>query len=351
MDRPLNTSASTRTGPLAAGQSPLPDRDSAQSQRDVCLLILIDDIDQSVNDQEIGRQFDGDDVLVFDIRAEKSPRHFPQHWRVIDKGDVADSTQFRKDFIHFLESWPKLQLETGGSFDEVFRHRNGFSVWWTSIGSQRVPASSFVQTLQTIWWCAAALDRHRPAHVVVQTQQQHVRAAIVDWSERNNAKSLLNPASPAREPNKPANARLWLLRAMARQLVLPIRRIMQAATSRLLAKPDSPHVSPGKGGSIVFSSRLHRYFEPAGNQVVTTQWREISTALDSRIKDAKQYFLIRKFGHFQDCQWKSGLYNQGWYWLSRLPGSLPINEHFFSFSSYVKQFVKQLRLLWRYHQL
>lgn len=218
---------------------------------------------------------DGSSTILLELTGVQDAAEPPQGWRRLKSGDLIDAEQLRREFLTFLDAWPARACP-GTSFDELVTRDGKYSVWWTSMGSDREVTHGPFKYFR----CAALLDRAietcQPGSIRLMTSDPKI-AALVD-SRAGHARLAVRPLPGCVTGLAVDVAPRWFLGAARDALVAAIREPVRALRTQAALRQARLFQS-GNRPTVVFASRFERYLEIRNGEFSPGNWIEISRAI------------------------------------------------------------------------
>jgi len=273
----------------------------------------------------------------------------PSGWNAVEPDDLIEVRALREQFVTFLETWPRLPVSGGRSFDDVFKVDRSYSTWWTSIGADRQSTHSIIKYFRYAALVDRAIDRWRPNTLLLLTSDPLCATLVRSRAAHGGiaVRALPGCADPAcREVGV---SRRWLLRSMRHALTSPMGRLVLALKCRwvlrraLVRRSDRP--------IVVFASRWSRNMSLRGGQFVPLNWSEISRALATVAPAVKEMYLPRRLDEIVDAGAPAGSDRRGLEAIRELDAPLLVWERFFPWRGNFGRVGRQLGTLCRFYVL
>ncbi|MBX3441623.1 MAG: hypothetical protein KF774_04390 [Planctomyces sp.] len=271
-------------------------------------------------------------VQFLDLSDEGLEFEAPGEWTILPRAEFFDADAFRTDFLTFLEEWPRKPIWKGKSFDELFRLRGGYSLWWTGPAAARTPMRGIVPALRAAWLLDRVLREVRPTAIVLNCPDASRGAVLRSRceSEGLSCEWFDEPKSAITE-NPGAWFRASSLKCLARGI-----RLTLGAWRR-----PSPATLPGADRpSVAFASRGSRYFDVDQAGAAPVIWKSLSDGLRRYLPNLRQIAIIRDDKAVRRDAMPEGL---------RLPVVSPKTQR--GVGAYLRSLPSQLAGLWRLRRL
>ncbi len=289
---------------------------------------------------------DGRRVRWLDLSEEQSDCTCPVGWERLPVDQFFDADLFREDLMQFLEDWPSRPLKGENCFDDLFRLRGGYSVWWCGPGAYRSPMRGAIPALRSLWILDRVLKSVSPASVVVSS-----RDAVLASCVRSRCDSANVPCSWLEETDKkPAlsNNAESLPTDVARALWKPLRLWAQSVLGRWRSRWFRGRYREDKKPCVLFASRAFRYVELDSNGLRPLIWSGPSKGLRALCPDVAQRFLLRKGEGAVEGEREPRRFES----LVRKTNSpVVVAEWHRGVSAYLRSLPREVAAIWRYHRL
>jgi hypothetical protein len=310
---------------------------SAVSGKDGVLLIIAGAPDLALDWAK--QRFIRDRVSVLDVQSRIDRQALPSGWHAVQAADFADLVQLRRDFLSFLDTWPRRAIWRGRSFDELFRRLGGYSVWWTGPARNRHPERGVFPRLNMLWICDRAIRTLEPRRVVLSTNDRDL-ATLIESRCRSRIDFELVPGSARPRLDVWAGRSLWLGRAAARLPVLPLKYLTRACGVRMAEAMAGARPKQQTEPSIVLVCEWSRDIQVAGDEVEVGFWREVRAALAVRSELPCRYRVV-----YRKSSWWA---HQSWKTLRRLRDVLPPDERYPALAAWWRALPHQFASMVRY---
>lgn len=315
------------------------------------LLIIADSPGESLSWAK--QRYAGDAVwlLCFDPGAQDEL--LPQPWRRLEVGDLLDTDAVRRDFLEFLDAWPRRPLAHGKSFDEMFRRPGGYSLWWTGPGIDRLRQQGVFAKLEKVWVCDRAIKAVNPGRVLIHTRQDDLAWALASRC-RNGAAAHEFLSGSATGRRGPFSGRpQWVAKSLIGLLFYPCYVLLRAVLARLLARTPPQTPAQRTRPTVVIASALFRYFGVSQGRVWMRYWRELCEALGAMDAGKQLRFLTRISLGARLLGYRGvfRLFHTGWRLLGKLEGAIPIRESHLACTAWLEAVPAHLTALLRYYRL
>lgn len=282
-------------------------------------------------------------VAVLGLRSIPDDHQLPAGWEKLDVARFTDIERVREAFLDFLDRWPRQAISNRQSFDQLFRRRGGYSVWWTGPARGRHPDRGGFLRLKALWICDNAIRTLAPRRVLIYTDDG-VFAKLVSSRCRGQIDWELLPGSahPAREPW--GGLLLWAVRSIARLPFLPLTYLIRAACLRLfnmLARTRAPQQTES---AVVLVCETARDIKSDGEQISAWFWEDFRRAFaDLQTGVVSRYRLV-----YRKAGW---LFHPSWRVLTQLEGSLPADEGYPELAGWSRELREQIASIVRYSRM
>ena len=318
------------------------------SAADSTLLILAESTSDMM--RRAKEQYGDTPLSVLVLAADTSQESLPDCWKRLSVADFLDNDALRRDFLEFLDAWPRQPLQKGKSFDNMFRRREGYSVWWTGPGTVRHPAKSPFIEMKNLWICDRVIKQLSPKLVLICMKSETLAWSLASRCRGDGLRYEFLPGS-AQETLNPWGGRLgWLVRSLARLVYWPCFILVRAVCARLLARTARESRRRRKIPAIIFASPFSRYSVDQG-QISMNMWREVREALARIDPSTRCCYLARNWGRFRDDGTAVQRCFADWRLLRNLHGAVPVRERYLAFSTWLRSVPRHLASLFRYYRL
>ena len=267
----------------------------------------------------------------------------PPLWRRLNLADFIDPEALRRDFLGFLESWPHRPLLEGRSFDEMFRRRGNYSVWWSGVAKDRHPDRGIFPILRILWICDRVIGALAPVRIVIHTRRPEVAwalAARCRWSG-TAYEFLRGSAQPAK--GEPEHGLFWVIKALAKQWLIPCKAVVRAAGARFFSR-TRPVASTRAAPSIVYVSELSRDLRAQGDRMAVWFWQEVREALAGLDPGLQHAYRVV----YRNRSW---LHQDRWDTVDRVKDALPPDERNPVIHAWIAALPDQIRSLLQYYRV
>jgi hypothetical protein len=275
----------------------------------------------------------------------------PPGWELLRLSALVDQDRLREDFLQFLDDWPRRIIDNGRSFDDVFRHPAGYSVWWTGPGIERNVDAGVYPALHTLWAADQAIRAVAPDRVFLYTKRKEFATILASRCERARLplEILEGSTQPGESPWEGRSA--WLARSLGQLPLHPAKTLLRALAARLFAR-TAPQPEPiSNGPAIVFTSQFSRCVRFDGERWSVWFWQALCdrmTSLAPRVRCRHIFRLAREFPGYRAV---SFYYHTAWPLLRKIDHAAPAKERYVAFGSWLWSISTQLAALWRYSRL
>ncbi len=285
----------------------------------------------------------------------------PERWTQVDAAEFLDVDALRRDFLNFLEEWPKIPILKGKSFDDLFRRYGGYSVWWTGPAIHRHPEGRMFLQMKNVWLVDRVLKALKPKRVLIFTQQAELAWVLgsrcrADRLDHEFLPGSANPDSFCRKkPLSSGSIERWLIRSLIHLCRLPFRLGLRAIIARHSTRIRRDTRYEREKPAIVFAStaschvRVHE--GNGGIKVEMSFWKELAHALEVQAPYIRQRHLLNLPKVFR--QWRSvfSYYHEFWPLVRHLDGAVPIENAFFPVLKFLQVLPLHLTSLFRYYRV
>lgn len=286
------------------------------------------------------------DAMVLDLTNSGMSLTAPMGCERLDPARWSDAGSTQRKFLEFLDRWPRKSLGGECTFDAVFRHVTGDSIWWTGPGIERNAAKGVFVRFKQLAILNGALCDERPLEARIFTTNAEMARAVSSLCESLEVTCRFLAGS--QRPANPLRGRLaWTLRSLRSLALLPIKRLFRAAAVRSVL----PHVPRSTGPVIIFSARNHDYYRCESDRLTVWFWRELADCLKRVAPVVTHRYKVRLASRFLGAQDRLGLYHPAWKLLRRLPDRAPLRDRHPALGAWIQAVWPQLRALTHYSRL
>jgi hypothetical protein len=285
---------------------------------------------------------------------------FPPAWRVIDAQELMDDDLLTRDYLMFLDAWPRTPSFRGRTFDEMFSRRGGYSLWWTGPDEDRDSVVTIFPKLRKLWITDRLLKRERFSSILVYTSRGETALAIDSRLRCNPAPYEFLPGSVRPQKFNPLGGRFrwpwggrlrWLLIAVARLFLLPLFTSMRALVVRCAAPIGKDAAAERTRPALVLASQFFRYFQVAESGVTDKFWAEFCTAYRQLEPQTRIRYMLRFLPSFGKFRSVLGLYHSVWPKVRGLAGAAPLLEQHAAVGSQLRDLPRHFVMILRYFRL
>ena len=312
------------------------------------LLVVTDGLSEDL--ERLTSHLGARPLVLLAPRSRSPTEDLPTAWRRVDAGAFFDADAFRNAFLDFVDRWPTRPCWRGRTFDEVFRRRGGYSVWWTSVGADRNPNHGIVPLAKQAWIFDRVLAALAPAKVTVLSHDPALSSLYASRCRRSRTPVEFLDGSAGPEDD-PWRGRLrWVCRSLRAMVAWSLKAPVAALGAKLLAAPALRAGRPG-ARAIVFSWRNASYWRIRGAEVRVWFWEALCAALTGAAPELDHRFLVRSWSHVPGRRRFWGLFHSAWTSLRHLEGAVSIPTAHPSLGTWFSELPTQVRALWRYWQI
>ncbi|QEF99646.1 hypothetical protein Mal15_37120 [Stieleria maiorica] len=291
-------------------------------------------------------------VLFLDLSESGIQSELPDSWKRLNSSELFDPDMFRRDFLRFLEEWPKKAIFKQQCFDELFRLRDGYSVWWTSVGAVRTPSNSNVKMLKQLWVLDRALQHTKVERVVLNGRSRELDNAITLRCQRDSILVERNGRTLSTKATSGVVGAKWLAMQLVQLTAVPFKITTLALFVRILTRGHQESRSTRSAPAILLSPNLSRLVKMTDAGVEIPFWDAFLNELKKQFPDVRQKFLLfpkqAKKGHWNMVRW---LRDSGAELLDKLDGALPPAERSTGLISWGIALPKQIAALLRFYRI
>jgi len=286
-------------------------------------------------------------ALCYGQQAEQED--FPPEWTQMATADVMDAEALRRDFLAFLDAWPRQPIVNGRSFDDVLRRRHGYSLWWTGPGKNKHPDKGVFLTVRTVWICSRAIEAVGPQRVLVCTRQQTVAAALASKCRNMGVACEFAPSSAGPAINSLGGVVGWWVSTLLWLVVIPWMYAVRAIMARLIVGLRRDRREDRRRPAIVLNSKYPRDYrndEPVN-------WLELENALHRADETVRLRHLLQpsKVPRRGLAALFCLVYDPAWMSLRRIKERLSPDVSYMCLGTCLPATVRQLIGMWRYRRL
>jgi hypothetical protein len=285
----------------------------------------------------------GQTATVLGLDAVALDAALPPGWTSLPVSELADFSQSSREFLSFLERWPRQTVWNGKTFDELFRRRGGYSVWWTGPARGRHPLRGAFPVLNALWICDRAIRRVAAGTVLIHTGDRELADLLASrCRHRVHFEFLPGSAVPR---NNPWSGRVrWFATAVARLPLLPVAHLIRALSVRLVTARAAPAPVTESGPAVVMACEWGRDVRSEGDRISPWFWEEFRDALARRHPGlVSRYRLVYRKGPL--------FFHPAWRALEKLRGALPADERNPAIDSWWRALPSQFASLILYFRL
>ena len=313
------------------------------------LLIITDHPGQSLRRAKRRYADDPVSVLSFDPGSRDEP--LPERWRRLRVADFLDTDALRRDFLQFLDAWPRQPMVGEKSFDQMFRRPEGYSVWWTGPGMERHPDMGVFPGLKMLWVVDRVMHACTARRVLIYTRDSRLARSLASRCRHGKCPCEFLPGSarPARDHRR---GRLpWLGRVLAGLSLFPWLMILRAAFAYVLGRTAPETRQHPETPAVVFASPFAGWARIEPNQDSWALWQQVCDALAGMDAGVRRCYLLTFKGRFRGYRPVLRLYHTAWRLLRNLRGAWPGAERYPCLGAFLRSLPHQLASLLRYYRL
>jgi hypothetical protein len=278
-------------------------------------------------------------------------RGAPEEWELLSVSEVADQDRLREEFLRFLQDWPSRPVLDGRSFDEVFRHVGGYSVWWTDPGIERNVDAGLFAELQILWALDHAIQQRQPSRIFIHTKSAAFATVLVSRCQRAQLPyEMLNGSARPRSSTWDGRTQ-WLLRNLRQLTLYPVKVGIRAIAARVLAKTDISHSGRDDRPAIVFTSQFSRCARVTPDGVDVWFWKALSDQLRALLPRVRCCHSTRLGREIPGYRAVSFFYHTAWPLLRKIENAVPVRERYAALGWWAQAVPRQLSALRRYAHL
>lgn len=289
------------------------------------------------------QQFGGQVVAVLSLGCCIDGQALPSTWRLVPIAEFAETERVSQEFLTFLDAWPRRIVRDGQTFDQLFRRRGGYSVWWTGPGRDRHPDRGLLPTLKALAICDHAIRSLVPRKVLLHVDDARLAAVLVSRCEGQVEWALLSGS--VRPGLDPWTGRFrWLATSLTRLLLLPLKYLIRAICVRVLNGLARRSTLPKSDAAIVMVCEASRDVRYEGERMSLWFWEQFREAFVAlRTGLVCRYRLVyRKNAWFRHPAWRM---------VARLSEALPADECYPALGSWWRELPCQIASIIRYFHL
>ncbi|MEX2187143.1 MAG: hypothetical protein WD875_10130 [Pirellulales bacterium] len=214
------------------------------------------------------------------------------------RGDLEDLERLRRDFLEFLEAWPRQSFRaTGGrSFDDAFRRGDGYSLWWTGPGLARHPDRGVFPKLRDISAIATAIERSRCTNVVLLSAAADVARIVSDRCREDGIAFDVPPGYAAPQPSTWRGQLAYFAAAVANYVVSPWIDVLRAIVCRRRVRCKSEsrenRERPAVVATALFPREFRRDIRNGGDAASIAFWSEVAAEFERRDPGIRFRYLL-----------------------------------------------------------
>lgn len=301
---------------------------------------------------ERGRgQLPDENVLILLPAAADLGLDTPDGWELLSVSEVADQERLRGEFLRFVQEWPSRAVLKHRTFDDLFRHLDGYSVWWTGPGIARNVDAGHFADLQILWALDHVIRERPPSKVLIYTNSAALAAALVSRSERAQVPYEVLDGSARPRPSPWDGRWRWLFRSLRQLMMQPVKVSIRVIAARLYAKTDISAGKPVTDPAIVFTSQFSRCVDVSQESVSVWFWQALSDQIRALIPRVRCCHLPRLGREIPGYRAVSFFYHTAWPLLRKMQNTVPPRERYAASGWWLRSVPRQLAALWRYSQI
>jgi surface carbohydrate biosynthesis protein (TIGR04326 family) len=304
---------------------------------------------------ELAQRFADRQVIAAYLGDDTANWPFAVGWTRWTRGDVEDLAALRTAFLAFLDAWPRQSFgaaTAGKSFDEAFRHADGYSLWWTGPGVARHPDHGVFTQLRDVWSIDAAIVRSQCNAVVLLGKDARVSRVVADRC-RQAAISFDVPAGFANPSQTTWSGRAaFFVAAIADYLVSPFVAAVRAFICQRRVRYKTELPQDRQQPAVVMTSLFPREFRLQGDRGEIAFWKEVSDELERTSPELRRrHFLHTTADRFGKLGQDRLHCHRAWTELRKLDGLAPLSQQTVAWSAWLGNAWHFTKTLVRYCRL
>ncbi len=297
-------------------------RESCVAKAQVVLYVSADDVLMEAEARRL-EQHNAEDAYVLQVGPTK---------RLLgtdaDTHASSKEASFEQSYLTFLSDWPERRVHRDGSFDELFRRRDGFSLWWTSVGAERVNQSKLPRALRTIWAVARFLNELNPDRVVfVGTDTTGVKQTLRMRCAQSGVNWVEIPDVASRAPTPSVWSRPWYGRSLLSLLLHLPKSVLRASLARLSSGRHVSSSSEADSRKVLFVSENANHARYEESRCTVWFWERLRDELAS-LDPKLQFRYMQRLAPDPTVRKTLGIYYPGWKSQRHLKDRAPLPESF-----------------------
>jgi hypothetical protein len=315
--------------------------------RDITLLLA----DQPLGEADrafVSEQASGS-VVVVALNESAGEGGRDPSWDSRSVSEFFDGDQLREDFLNFLNDWPVKEVWGDRTFDDLFRRRDGESLWWTGPGSERHPDKGVFLQMRSVWLARRILEAIQPRQLIFHSRDGQLIRAFQSLAVELNTPMIMTASSVS--PSGPAWCRggRWLVENLIWLAVTPWQWLIRSIVARRSAGTGPV---PAKDPVVALMSSYPRHARFTEDGVTLTFWGDEVSHLGSGEAPVSMRHLLHTMpGESQ------GHRSVGWWGHTAWPALKGANDVMLlpqthsSIGAYLRSWWDQVAALFRYRRL
>ena len=291
------------------------------------------------------------------LGTEPNVDSIPKGWKLLNVKDFLNVDELRQDFLNFLEEWPKKKIWGEKTFDDLFKVRGRYSLWWIGPGTGRHPDYEPFLTLRNLWIIDRVIRKITPDKIFIYSSNKELITCLSSRLKKDKISFMvvsgdLSLSSGAEFKQKIWKANFhWLLTSMYRAFLFPIQWILTACFIRRTTGTNRPKRDKNDSPAIVFSSQVRSYTKFQDDQLSVWFWKELENQLHQKANFLQHHYYIRPEGNEYTNAVSIAKCRQEFRKLKRISGSWNINQRYLALDALLLSLPKYLLILFRYFLL
>jgi surface carbohydrate biosynthesis protein (TIGR04326 family) len=281
-------------------------------------------------------------IALLAVGTAERPPSAPPGWLPLPLSELLDEAALRRDFLRFLEHWPTQPLRGGMTFDQLFRRRDGYSLWWTGPGAERHPLRGPFPAMRALWLSARAIERERPAEVVLAVRDGRLVPCLASQAERAGIPAHFPPGCALPKRSSGRGRWDWLIGSVLRLARFVPAALARSLAVRLLGGAGAP---PAAAPTVVLSALFPQHVRLTDEGGRVWYWEPVVRALADHAPGVGVRHLLR-------LEWDQLRRRGGWVralrGLASVSDRLPLPHAQIGLRVLGANLGQQLRLLGRY---
>ncbi|MHC4561625.1 MAG: hypothetical protein ACYS8X_02515 [Planctomycetota bacterium] len=267
----------------------------------------------------------------------------PADWQRLRRADLMEPEALRRDFLRFLDDWPRQPVAEGRTFDQSFRVAGDYSLWWTGPGSRKHPDHSVFPKMRAVWLAGRALARSAPRHVLVHTKDAGMSACLASLCRSAAMPMSFVPGSSRPMGGPTMGAAGWWLRTVAWLIQFPVLATARAIMCRLTSRRPRTSKADQDKPAVVINAKFPR--DICDGKAVN--FLALENALRASDDSTPVRYLVQMAGGAGS--WRA-VYDPRWRQGAKVPGAAALGTRFTCLWAFYVGAARQLRLMWRYRR-